>query len=184
MLGNSRLTKLWNKLRNKQYRDSYVRTNIAMGVPFQIRAMRKQRGWTQKELAQRAGKKQSWISAIECDDRYGYSITTLTELASAFDVAIMVRFVPFSELVEAYADVSQAGLRVPSFEDESGWNAQRESTRCEATAMKINYHPSGAGMGSVGHARHAIAQSRALCLEGEVSTNSATTRYHASFSTT
>ena len=40
------------------------------------------------------------ISRYENPDYGKYSISTLLELAAAFDVALAVRFVPFSELVE------------------------------------------------------------------------------------
>jgi transcriptional regulator with XRE-family HTH domain len=71
-------------------------------IAFQIRQLRKAEGWEQRDLARELGnpKLQPMISRYENPDYGRYSITTLLELAAAFDVALAVRFVPFSELVE------------------------------------------------------------------------------------
>jgi DNA-binding XRE family transcriptional regulator len=53
------------KLSDPEYRSSFVESQINMGLPFKIKALRKQRNWTQPQLAERAGMKQSRISAIE-----------------------------------------------------------------------------------------------------------------------
>jgi transcriptional regulator with XRE-family HTH domain len=60
--------------------------------------MREERGWTQRELGDIAGVRQNWISQIESPDYEGFSLRTLKKLAFAFDVALIVRFVPFSLL--------------------------------------------------------------------------------------
>ena len=51
----SSISKLWRKLRNKAYRDGYTEAQLSIEVPFQIRALRKARGWTQAQLAERCG---------------------------------------------------------------------------------------------------------------------------------
>ncbi|MEY2855000.1 MAG: hypothetical protein RL030_2132 [Pseudomonadota bacterium] len=62
--------------------------------------MRRYRGLSQAELARELGKPQPVISRLE-DPRYGrYSLNTLLEIATRFDVALLVAFVPFSELVD------------------------------------------------------------------------------------
>lgn len=108
-------------LRNKEYRDAFVTEHIDTGIPFQIRALREQKGreWTQKELGIRTGMAQETISRLE-DPNYGkLTLKTLKRLASAFDVALMVRFVPFSELVEWELHLTPDSLEALSFEEES-----------------------------------------------------------------
>src|SRR5207253_2649565 len=92
---------------------------IKNGVPYQIRSLRDQRGWTQGYLGEKAGKRQHGISRLE-DPRYGskLSIKSLLEIASAFDVALLVKFVPFSRLLNEYDDVSPEALSAKSVFDE------------------------------------------------------------------
>ncbi|MGH8371829.1 MAG: helix-turn-helix domain-containing protein [Gammaproteobacteria bacterium] len=90
--------KRWKRLRNKQYRDAYVASQISIAIPFQVKKLREQNEMDQKKLAKMAGMKQPRISAIENGNGQELSLNTLRRLASAFDVALIVRFAPFSEL--------------------------------------------------------------------------------------
>lgn len=112
--------KLRQSLRDKKRRDAFVSAYTGQTIPFQIRALREQedRGWTQEELAAKAGMKQTRISVLENPNYERYSLKTLKQLASAFDVALMVRFVRFSELAEWTLNLSSGSLEVPSFEQE------------------------------------------------------------------
>ncbi|RPI22099.1 MAG: XRE family transcriptional regulator, partial [Acidobacteria bacterium] len=60
-----RIARLWNRLRDKTYRDAFVWSEIRAGLPFQIRALREKKGWTQAQLADRVGMTQSRISKVE-----------------------------------------------------------------------------------------------------------------------
>lgn len=109
---------LFEELKDKNYRNAFVAEHVNIGIPFQIRALREQKPWTQQELAEKAGKKQSWISKIENTNYRGFSLSTLLEIASVFDVGLEVRFVPLSELVEWELNLSNESLNVPSFEED------------------------------------------------------------------
>lgn len=105
-----------DRLKDKTYRDAYVDENISTGIATQIKTMRESCGWTQQELGARLGMAQETISQLE-DPNYGrLTMRTLKRLASAFDVALFVRFVPFSSLVDMLVNLSQEDLAVPSFE--------------------------------------------------------------------
>jgi transcriptional regulator with XRE-family HTH domain len=108
--------KLTNELKNKQYRDAFVSAHVDIGIPHQIRILREQRGWTQQDLADRTAGKQAWIAKIENPNYTGFSLKTLKKLASAFDVAIIVRFVPISNLVKWELEISPESLQALSFE--------------------------------------------------------------------
>lgn len=108
------------KLNNKDYRTAYVESNIAHGLAHQVRVNRELRGWSQDELADKCGSttKQATISRLE-DPAYGkYSLSTLLKLASAFDVALVVKFVPYSKFLIETSDKSPRGLFARSFSDE------------------------------------------------------------------
>lgn len=107
--------KLLDKLRNKEFRGAYVSAHVRAGVAHQIRALRNERNWSQEELGNRSGKPQSVISRLEDPDYGKLSVQTLLDLASAFDVALMVGFVAFSEMLEKIQDVSPERLAVPNF---------------------------------------------------------------------
>lgn len=107
--------KLLDKLRNKEFRGAYVSAHVRAGVAHQIRALRNERNWSQEELGKRSGKPQSVISRLEDPDYGKLSVQTLLDLASAFDVALMVGFVAFSEMLEKIQDVSPERLAVPNF---------------------------------------------------------------------
>ena len=114
----SSISKLWQKLRNKAYRDGYTEAQLSIEIPFQIRALRKARDWTQAQLAERCGIPQARISHIEQPGRDPLSLRTLYRLASAFDVGLLVQFVSFSELVRREASFHPETFRVASYEDD------------------------------------------------------------------
>jgi transcriptional regulator with XRE-family HTH domain len=115
---SSTVQKLWKRMRNKEYRDSFVASYVSNTIAAQIFMMRtrEDRKWTQTILAEKAGMKQSRISAIEDPDFENVEIATLRRLASAFDVGLSVRFVPFSEIAVQAGDVKTSDLCVMDFD--------------------------------------------------------------------
>ena len=112
---------IWEKLRIKEYRDSYVASHVRRWVSRQIRVLREQpeRNWKQGELALRLGKPQSVVSRLE-DPSYGnMTINTLLEVASALDVALIVKFVSFSRFKYELSDLREDSMNVKSFNNES-----------------------------------------------------------------
>ena len=111
---------LIKRLRSKGHRDAFVSAYVDKTIPFQIRALRlsEDRNWTQKELASRTGMKQERISVCENPNYGRFSLQTLKQIASAFDVALVVRFAPFSELTEWELNLSPESLEVENFDKE------------------------------------------------------------------
>lgn len=110
---------LWKKLtRSKQYREAFVASQLKRGIPTQIRILRKQRGWTQADLAEASGLTQGAISRAEDPDYGNLTFNNILKIAAGFDIAFVGRFVPFSELARWKSDLSEETLRVSSFEDE------------------------------------------------------------------
>ncbi len=87
--------------------------------------MRDREKLSQEELAEKVGMNQNAISRLE-NPFYGKpTLTTLKRLAAAFDVGLVVRFVPFGELVDWVTGtphinrgLSAESLSVPSFQIE------------------------------------------------------------------
>jgi transcriptional regulator with XRE-family HTH domain len=102
-----------------------VESHVNKGLAYQLRAMREARGWSQEELAEVVGMPQTAISRLESPSYGKLTITTLKRLANVYDVALMVRFVPFSDLVNwvtgtpyIESGISSASMLVPSFMEE------------------------------------------------------------------
>jgi transcriptional regulator with XRE-family HTH domain len=100
----------------KEYRDGYVAEHTRTGIAYQIRAMREGRGWAQKKLANELKKPPSVVSRLEDPDYGKPSVQTLLEIASAFDVALLIQFVSYPEFLRRTRDVSPEALDATSFD--------------------------------------------------------------------
>jgi transcriptional regulator with XRE-family HTH domain len=107
-----------NELRQKEYRDAYVASQIRIGLPFQIRALRNKRGWSQEEFAGCVGMSQPRVSEMERPGARRLNIETLLRVATAFDVGLQIRFVPFSELVAWAENFNPDDFAISPFEEE------------------------------------------------------------------
>jgi transcriptional regulator with XRE-family HTH domain len=111
--------------KGRDERAKFVSSQIDKGIAYQIRALRDRQDLSQEELAEAVGMNQNAISRLE-SPRYGRpTIRTLKRLAAAFDVALVVRFVPFSQLVKwvsgtLFVDhgLSTESLAAASFEED------------------------------------------------------------------
>jgi transcriptional regulator with XRE-family HTH domain len=110
--------RLFEKLRSKSYREAYVAEHVRTGIAYQIRALRTQRGWSQKKLAEEMGKPQSVVSRLEDPDYGKVSVQTILDGAAAFDVALLVQYVSFPEFLRRSRDVSPEALRADSFDEQ------------------------------------------------------------------
>lgn len=103
--------KLLDNLKGKKYRDLYVSSQVNKTIPFQIRALLAARdNMTQGELAEKAGTTQSVISRILNRGAASLNIKSLLKLASAFDVALVVRFEPIDRFIDWVDDLSPEAM--------------------------------------------------------------------------
>jgi len=117
----SMTSKLEGKLQDHAYRTAFVASQINVGIPFQIKALMKTRGWTQEKLAERTGMLQPRISAILRPGKVRLNIETLRRFAEAFDCGLLVRFAPFSELARWSDTFNPERFDVPAFKDDLGF---------------------------------------------------------------
>ena len=121
---------VWNSFaKSKKYREAFTFSLFKRMVPFQIRALRKQREWSQEQLAKSANLTQGVVSRAEDPDYGNLTINTIRRIAAGFDVAFIVKFVPFSELDKWFLDLSEVSVQVRSFEEEN-----------EALAVALHVH--------------------------------------------
>jgi transcriptional regulator with XRE-family HTH domain len=105
-----------DELTEKEMRDEYLAGQTRVKIAHQIRALRNQRGWSQGLLGEKLGKPQSNISRLEDVEVGKYTLTTLLELASAFDVGLLVEFVAYDEFLRRTENLNPDHLQVPSFD--------------------------------------------------------------------
>lgn len=122
---NSREVLIERLRRSPAAREQFVDSHLGKGIAHQLRATRDRRGWNQQQLADASGMAQNAISRLESPGYGKPTITTLKRLAAAMDVGLIIRFVPFSQMVDwvsgtARVDrgLSATALGVPSFGEE------------------------------------------------------------------
>ncbi len=121
---NSHREQLIRKFRDKAYRDAFVAEQIYSRLPLKIRTLRETRGLSQKSLGDRIGVAQTWVSKLE-DPNYGkLTLSTLLRLASAFDVALEVDFIPFGKVLDAALELTPQSWHVSSFVEDVGLQGQ------------------------------------------------------------
>jgi transcriptional regulator with XRE-family HTH domain len=109
---------LRSEFHDPEARHDYAEIFLSSSIALQIKALRLQRGWSQETLAEKAGMKQSRISAMEQASYTGWSLRTLRRLAKAFDLALEVRFESFGTLLNEATSVSRKALERSSFSDD------------------------------------------------------------------
>ena len=114
---HEKIKELLLSLTEKERREAFVQQQINFGIPFQIRGMRRapSRNWSQGELAQRLGKPQSVVSRLESPGYGNFTLQTLREIASVFDVALLVSFVSFDELVGRFSTLGVSSVEISSY---------------------------------------------------------------------
>jgi transcriptional regulator with XRE-family HTH domain len=113
---------VWTKLFEKgpAYRKAFIGSQIKRFIPFQVHALRKNRGWSQDELAKRCGLTQGVISRAEDPDYGNLTLNTAIAIAGWFDVAFIGKFVPFSEIDDYVVGLSEISAgSIPSFTEEN-----------------------------------------------------------------
>lgn len=119
MLISKSMEKTFRRLNNRDVRKAFVESELANGLAHQIRVLRRQHGWSQQDLATKLGTSQTAVSRLE-DPSYGkFSVKSLLALGDAFDVALYVRFLPFSQFLTQTWDTSEHRFLAESYTEES-----------------------------------------------------------------
>lgn len=112
------MEKTFHRLTKPSARRAFVEAEVVTGIAHQIRVIRQERGWSQKELAKRLGTTQAAVSRLE-DPSYGRpSIKTLLEVSRVFDVGLQVRFVSVVKMLRDSWVVARKQLEVEPFASE------------------------------------------------------------------
>jgi transcriptional regulator with XRE-family HTH domain len=111
--------RLIKALQDEDYRHAYDEEFANSRMATQIKVIREQReGMTQAQLAEKAGMKQSRISALENVDYSAWSISTLRRLARALGVRLSFEFESWGELLSEVDRFNREALQRPDFEND------------------------------------------------------------------
>jgi transcriptional regulator with XRE-family HTH domain len=109
--------RLIDALKDEDYRYAYDEEFANSRMATQIKVIREQREeMTQARLAEKAGMRQSRISALENVDYSAWSISTLRRLARALGVRLTFKFESWGELLSEVEEFSREALQRPDFE--------------------------------------------------------------------
>lgn len=111
--------------KSPEARARFVESHLNKELAFQLRSLRDNAELSQDELAAKVGMTQNAISRLENPNYGRATLSTLKRLAATYDVGLVIRFVPFSKLINwvsgtPYLEpgLSSESMDVPSFEKE------------------------------------------------------------------
>jgi len=119
--------------KDKDYRHGYADEFLNSSIATQIKVLREQHGWSQKELAKHAQMKQPRISVMENVNYSSWSINILRKLAEAFELTLCVSFESFGKRLADIERFSREALERFSFEDDPVFAEREERDIAAAT---------------------------------------------------
>lgn len=120
-------------LDSRRYRHGLTGAEVTNRISHQLRAMLRDRGWEQLDLARESGIAAPLISNY-VRGYQNYSLETLKKLAKAFDTSLVVGFTPFSETVDWIADLDPSKLAPPSATNDLRLRAMSRAGRTPAAS--------------------------------------------------
>lgn len=120
--------KLRAEFQDSEYRHAYAEECLNTMIATQIKVLREQRAMTQSALAEKAGMRQPRLSVMEDANYSSWSISTLSRLAKALDLALSVKFESFSNVVLDFEELSKESLTRSSFKDDPVFRSAKVST--------------------------------------------------------
>lgn len=107
------------ELLDKEMRDAFLSAQLRTRIAAQIKTLRRDRGLSQGELGVLLNKPQSVVSRLEKRGGAGLSLQTLLEVASAFNVGLIVDLVPYVKFLALTSDLSPDAIKAEPFTPES-----------------------------------------------------------------
>lgn len=90
------------RLKDKAFRDAFLERSVRESIAAQVKALRHQHGLSMEAFAERAGIHYSTVVRLENPHTTSPNVIvgTLLKIASAFDVALMIKFVAWSRFLQ------------------------------------------------------------------------------------
>jgi transcriptional regulator with XRE-family HTH domain len=131
-LNNELINNFIEEFQDEETRHIYTEEFLNSKIATQIKALREQRGWTQSELAEKAGMKQERISALEDVNYAAWTLNVLRRLAKAFDLRIDLNFADFGSFLNEFTDFNRNSLERKSFKDDIAFKSKETQNNASA----------------------------------------------------
>jgi len=92
---------LAEQLADPEFRQRFEEASQAWDIALQLAALRRARGLTQKQVAERLGTKQQNISRLENPAYTGHSLAMVRRYVEALDGVLMIRIMPREAVADA-----------------------------------------------------------------------------------
>jgi transcriptional regulator with XRE-family HTH domain len=120
------LTKNWiREFQDKETRQIYAENFLNTFIATQLKVLREDREWTQKQLAEETGMKQERISVLEDVNYESWTINTLKRFARAFDLRLSIKFESFGSFLTDYDNFSRDNLKRLSFDKDPAFHPEQ-----------------------------------------------------------
>ncbi len=116
---------------DKEFREAFALEYVKNSIPTQLRALRKEREWSQAELGENTKKPRNVITRLENPNSNIPNLNTMVEIAWGCGAALVVKVIPFSELLKEYDQPFEA-MYAPSIDSNA------EIAKLEAWANQID----------------------------------------------
>ncbi len=123
------INSLINNFKDKDYRHGYADEFLNASIATQIKVLREQRGWNQKDLADNTNMKQPRISILENVNYSSWNIKTLRRLAEAFDLTLCVYFESFGKRLDDIIKFSRENLERLSFDEDPAFKDDNDQIK-------------------------------------------------------
>jgi transcriptional regulator with XRE-family HTH domain len=125
---NTLRKRLIDDFNDEDFRRTYAEEFLDTSISAQIRALREQRGLSQGEFGKLIGTTQGGVSTFESTEYSSWSINTLKKMAAALDLALVVRFASFGEILDRITGFSREALEKPSFKNDPVFKGEETIT--------------------------------------------------------
>lgn len=147
---------LREEFRDSETRHIYADDFLNSSIATQIKVLREQAGWTQAELAEKAGMRQERISVLEDVNYSSWTANVLKRIAKAFDMRLSIKIESFGSFLTEFSDFSRESLARPKFEDDPAF--QEGSGRAiGAFAVAVNTVSTSAMLDNAGWSGQTLA---------------------------
>lgn len=138
---NKIVERLKQEFHDEDYRYAYDEEFSNSRMATQTRAIREERGLTQKELAEIAEMKQSRISELENVNYNAWSVSTLRRLAKALGVRLFFGFESWGELLPEVSNFNRSLLQKPEFEKDIAFKKAGKRAKSRKKSSISNTNP-------------------------------------------
>lgn len=177
---NELTEKLREEFHDTETRRIYAEDLLNSYVATQIKVLREQAGWTQAQLAEKAGMKQERISVLEDVNYSSWTANVLKRLATAFDVRLSIKFESFGSFLPEFEKFGREALIRPSFENDPAFQENQSKAVSAVVASDVAtagavhvFVPAPIKVEAVGHNRYRVVypQGDSIELSDDISPN-------------